>query len=127
MVGDILTMLASPTQIRLLLTNGPDELMRAVFPPCPRTQGVSSAPLLLQAIASWLGNRVHVVLCADYPPNWSCLGLSDDLGCGLDSLFYTVEVVERGALRRRGRRLRGIGDFRQLHLLRRSAAETGAS
>jgi len=126
MNGHILTIVVSETQTRLLLTHGPDELMRAVMPPVPPVQGVSSGPLLLQGIASWLNTRLHVVLCADALQTWSCLGLTDGLGCALDSLFYTVQVVDRGAPRRRGRRLRGIGDFRQLHLLRRDAAEGGA-
>jgi hypothetical protein len=127
MNGHILTIVVSPTQTRLLLTQGPDELMRAVMPPVPRRQGVLSAPLLLQGIASWLDSRLHVVLCADGLQSWSCLGLTDELDCALESVFYTVQVVDLGVPRRRGRRLRGIGDFRQLHLLRRAAAEGGAS
>ncbi len=122
-----LTILVSDTQTRLLLTQGPDELMRAVLPPVPPVQSVASGALLLQGIASWLNRRLHVVLCADGEQTWSCLGLTDGLGCARDTVFYTVQVVDRGAPRRRGQRLRGIGDFRQLHQLRRVAAEGGAS
>jgi hypothetical protein len=48
-----------------------------------------------------------------------CLGLTDELGMGAQSVFYRVDVVERGRRRRRGTRIRGVGDFgdlRQLHL-----------
>jgi hypothetical protein len=122
-----LTIVVSEAQTRLLLTQGPDELMRAVLPPASRVRNESSGPQLLRGIASWLDKPLHIVLCADGEQSWSCLGLTDGLGCALNSLFYTVQVVDRGARRRRGRRLRGIGDFRQLHLLRRMAAEGGAS
>lgn len=127
MDGYTLTISVSERQTRLLLTQGPDELMRAVLPPASRVRTETTGPELLRAIASWLDRPLHVVLCADGEQSWSCLGLTDGLGCARDSLFYTVKVVDRGARRRRGRRLRGIGDFRQLHLLRRAALQGGAS
>jgi len=127
MTGYTLTIAASQAQTRLLLTQGSDELMRAVLPPASRVRNDMSGPLLLRGIASWLDQPLRVVLYVDADRPWSCLGLTDGLGCARDSLFYTVQVIERGARRRRGRRLRGIGDFRQLHLLRRVAAEGGAS
>jgi hypothetical protein len=49
-----------------------------------------------------------------------CLGLTDELGVGVRSLFFNVEVRDRGVRRRRGQRIRGIGDFsdaRQLRLV----------
>ena len=127
MDGYTLTISVSERQTRLLLTQGPDELMRAILPPASRVRNETTGPQLLRGIASWLDQPLHIVLCADGEQSWSCLGLTDGLGCARDSLFYTVQVVDRGARRRRGRRLRGIGDFRQLHLLRRAAREGGAS
>jgi hypothetical protein len=125
-----LTMMVSQAQTRLLLTDGPDELMRAALPPPLQVRHESAAPLLLQGIACWLDQPVRVVLSADAEQISSCLGLTDELGFGDSSLYYAVQAVERGAHRsRRGRRLRGrIGDFRQLHQLQRQlAAEVGAS
>lgn len=125
-----LTMMVSQAQTRLLLTEGPDELMRAVLPPPRQVRHESAAPLMLQGIACWLDQPVHVVLSADAEQITSCLGLTDALGFGDSSVYYAVQAVERGARpRRRGRRLRGrIGDFRQLHQLQRQiAAEGGAS
>jgi hypothetical protein len=53
------------------------------------------------------------VLSADEAEASYYLGLVDDLGCPVRSLFYEVEVAEPDA-RRRGRRLRGVGDFTDL-------------
>jgi hypothetical protein len=124
-----LTMVVSQTETRLLLTHGPDELMRAVLPPPGHVCHESAAPLLLQGIACWLDQPVCVVLSAGAAQISSCLGLTDELGFGQSSVYYAVQAVDRGVHRRRGRRIRGrIGDFRQLHLLRRQiAAEGGAS
>ena len=122
-----LTILVSEAQTNLLLTQGPDEMMRAVLPPASQVVNPSIGPQLLQSIASWLNQQLDVVLCVDDPQIWSCLGLTDGLGCARDTVSYTVQVVDREAHRRRGRRLKGIGDFRQLHQLRRMVAEGGAS
>ena len=48
----------------------------------------------------------------------SCLGLTDCLGVGTRCLYYHVEVQERGLRRRRGTRIRGVGDFGDLRQLR---------
>jgi hypothetical protein len=127
MNGNVLTIRATPTKTQLLLTSGADELMRAVLPPIPRHQGVATLPLLLRALASWLDARLHVVLSADVSYAWSHLGLTDELNCPINSLFYTVEVLDRATRPRAARRLRGVGDFRQLHLLRRVVQDGGAS
>lgn len=50
-----------------------------------------------------------------------CLCLTDELGIGVRSAYYGVKMSERGRRRRRGTRIRGVGDFgdlRQLHLVR---------
>jgi hypothetical protein len=46
-----------------------------------------------------------------------CLGLTDQLGVGVHSLFFDVEVRDRRARRRRGQRIRGVGDFADLRQL----------
>jgi hypothetical protein len=106
--------------IRLLLTHGPDEIFRALLPPSRSIRQDRVLPMMIEALAQWVDAPIHVVLSAAAQDVSFCLGLTDELGCGTRSLFYDVEVVERGARRRRGTRIRGIGDFtdlRQLHLV----------
>ncbi len=120
----------SQTQTRLLLTFGPDELLRAVLPPPSQVGHDFAAPSLLRGIATWLDQPLRVVLSVEPSQICSCLGLTDALGIGHATVFYTVDAVESGRRRRAGRRLRlrrNGGDFRQLHLLRRQLAEGGAA
>lgn len=122
-----LTVMASAEQTRLLLTLGPDELLRAVLPPPDRIGHASACPTLLRGLARWLDRPLHVVLSADDDRRSSCLGLTDALGVARESIYYRVQVAERPRQRRKGRRLRGVGDFRQLYLLRAAALRGGAS
>ncbi len=104
---------------RVLVMQGPDEILRAVLPP---PSGVHSwaALRLLEGLALWLDRKLSVVLSVSDPQARSCLGLTDDMGVARhQSLFFRVDVQERGR-RRRGTRIRGVGDFadlRQLHLV----------
>jgi len=119
-------MRVSEGETRLLLTKDSDELMRAVLPPPSRVRHESAAPALLQGIACWLDQPVRVVLSADVAQISLCLGLTDELGFGQNSVFYTVQAVEHAVHRRRGRRIRGrVGDFRQLHFVQRQLGAGG--
>lgn len=114
------TLLPSCSRTRMLLTHGPDEMLRAVLPPPPSIHRGRAVPMLLEGLAQWLDAQIHVVLSVAAQDASFCLGLTDELGCGVRGLFYSVEVLERGVRRRRGARIRGIGDFsdlRQLHLV----------
>lgn len=71
--------------------------------------------------------QIHVVLFVTVEDSSFCLGLTDENGCGVRGLFYDVEVVERGAPRRRGARIRGIGDFADLGQLRLVTTPPGSS
>jgi hypothetical protein len=117
------TLMPSSSRTRMLLTHGPDELLRAVLPPPPSMYRERAVPMLLEGLAQWVDAPIHVVLSVDARDASFCLGLTDEMGCGTHGLFYKVEVVERGVPRRRGARIRGIGDFadlRQLQILMRS-------
>jgi len=106
---------------RVLLTHGPDELLRAILPPPAHVLRDRPVPTFLEGLAEWLDVRLPVVLSVDVLQAGSCLGLTDDLGLGKRCLYYEVEVQERRLRRRRGRRMRGVGDFgdlRQLRLVR---------
>lgn len=109
----------SPTGTRVLVLRGPDELVRACLPPLADVRHERALPTWLEGLALLLDARLRVVLSVDaWQAAW-CLGLTDALGLGSQSLFYDVEVVDRRARRRRGSRLRGLGRFADLHRLRR--------
>lgn len=109
----------SNTWTKVLLTHGPDELLRAVLPPPSQVRHRRSATTFLEALALWLDTTLPVVLCVDARDPGSCLDLTDEMGVGIPSVFYRVEVLERASgRRRRGVRIRGVGDFRDLRQLR---------
>src|SRR5262245_43422935 len=102
---------------RLLVTRGPDELLRAMLPPPTRMGHECAASTLLEALALWLDVTLPVVLFVDASEAGSCLRLTDAIGQGVRSAFYRVEVAARVRRRRRGRRLHGVGEFADLRQL----------
>lgn len=111
-------MIPSATRTRVLLSHGPDELMRAVLPPPSQVRHERSTIWFLEGLSMWLDAKLHVVLSVDVREAGFCLGLTNEMGVGMCSLYFDVEVLERGARRRRGQRIRGIGDFADLRQLR---------
>ncbi len=104
---------------RVLVTHGPDELLRAILPSPAQTKHERAAATFLEALALWLDVALPVVLSVDAPEASSCLGLTDEVGVGAHSVFYRVDVVLRGRRhRRRGQRLHGLGAFGDLRQLR---------
>jgi len=103
---------------RVLLTHGPDELLRAILPPPAQVLRDRPVPTFLEGLAEWLDVQLPVVLSVDARQAGCCLGLTDDLGLGKSCLYYQVEVQERGLRRRRGTRIRGLGEFADLRQLR---------
>jgi hypothetical protein len=110
------TLSLSAARSRVLLTAGPDELLRAVLPPPSQIRHERAVLSLLQSLAMWLDRAPRVVVSADEGDATFLFGLTDELGNPQRSVYYTVEVVERRA-RRRGRRVAGVGDFRDLRQL----------
>jgi len=108
---------------RVLVTHGPDELLRAILPAPAQTKHKRAAATFLEALALWLDVTLSVVLSVDAAEASSCLGLADDMGIGVGSVFYRVDVVLRGRRRRRGKRIRGVGEFADLRQLRLVADE----
>jgi hypothetical protein len=109
----------SPTRTRVLVTHGCDELLRAILPPPSAVRRERAAIEFLEGLAQWLDAKLHVVLCVDDRAAGFCLALTDEMGIGMRSVLFDVEVREPSDRRRRGRRIRGIGDFtdlRQLYL-----------
>jgi len=109
----------SATRTRVLISQGPDELLRAILPSPAVVHHERSVIQFLQGLSLWLDTKLHVVLCVDAKDAGFCLGLTDEMGIGMRSVYFDVEVHDRRARRRRGQRIRGVGDFadlRQLYL-----------
>jgi hypothetical protein len=114
----MVVLIPSATRTRVLLSQGPDELLRALLPPPSQLRHERAALKFLEALAMWLDAKLHVVLSVDAREAGFCLGLTDEMGIGMRSLYFDVEVHDRRARRRRGQRIRGIGDFTDLRQLR---------
>jgi hypothetical protein len=93
---------------RVLVTHGSDELLRAVMPAPSSVRHERAAATFIEGLALWLDTTLPVVLCVAAEDRGFCLG---EMGLGHRSVFYRVEVQERGARRRRGSRIRGVADF----------------
>jgi hypothetical protein len=111
-------MIPSAMRTRVLLSHGPDELLRAVLPPPSQVRHERSTITFLEGLAMWLDAKLHVVLSVDAKEAGFCLGLTNEMGVGIGSVYFDVEVHDRRARRRRGQRIRGIGDFADLRQLR---------
>jgi hypothetical protein len=110
------TVAPAETRTRLLLTDGTDELMRAQLPPGRQLRHGRAAATLLEGLSLWLDTRLQVALSADAQDASYYLGLVDELGCASRSVFFDVALIEPPA-RRRGKKISGIGDFRDLRQL----------
>lgn len=114
----VVTMVPMRSETRLLVTVGPDEVMKARLSPAGQSHR-RAAPMLLEAIALWYQRRVHAVISVGADALSTDLGLADGLGYGAETVHYEVAWVDPRAAR--GRRVRGLGDFRdvrrQLRLL----------
>ena len=110
------TVVLIPTTIRTraLVSHGPDELLRASLPTPSQVRHERAAVTFLEGVSLWLDARLRVVLCVDVRQAGFCLGLTDEMGRGTRSIYYDVEVRDRGVRRRREHRIRGIGDFAEL-------------
>ena len=110
------TVVLIPTTIRTraLVSRGPDELLRALLPAPSQVRRERATVTFLEGLSLWLDARLRVVLCVDAQQASFCLGLTDEMGRCLRSVFYAVEVRERGVRRQREHRIRGLGDFVEL-------------
>jgi len=112
-------MIPSATRTRVLLSHGPDELLRALLPPPSGMRHERSVIEFLEGLAMWLDAKLRVVLSVDAREAGFCLGLTNEIGIGMCSVYFDVEIHDRRTRGRRGQRIRGIGDFadlRQLHM-----------
>lgn len=116
MEGPLVTLASRASRTRLLVTVGEDEVLRARLPRLEQVRHEQAVKRLLEGLSLWLDQRLCVALSADEWEDYWRLDLTDELGVGARSVYYAVEVVERHR-RYRGTRIRGIGDFREVHQL----------
>ena len=106
-----LTLIPTPNETRILATAGMDDLLMARLCPAKEPRHRWAAPMLIEALSLWQGRPVRVVISAESEDYLYSLGLGDAIGLGASNAHYVVDVVDpREVLR--GRRLRGLGDFR---------------
>src|SRR5262249_42748667 len=91
---------------------GRDEVLKARLGPATQIHRFA-VPMLMEALALWYDQQVYVVISAGADAISSDLGLADGLGYGAQTLHYEVEWLDPHD-RRRGRRVRGLGDFRDV-------------
>jgi hypothetical protein len=118
---DSFRILLSPSSkwTKVLVCHGPDQVLKALLPPPSLVRHDRAVATFLEALALWLDTTLPVALCVDARDACSCLGLTDELGVGIRSVFFRVEVTERQDARRRtGIRIPGVGDFRDMRQLR---------
>ena len=109
------TMQPLPRETRLLVMAGRDEVMRAILGPATASHPRAAATLL-EGLSLWHQRAVSVVLCADDEASSSATRMFDDLGFGVKTVHYDVEVAFP-AHPRRGRRIQGFGNFGDLRQL----------
>jgi hypothetical protein len=106
------TMLPLPRETRLLVMAGRDEGPTAASHP-------RAAATLLEGLSPCHPQALSVVLCASSAGSSSAMRRFDDLGFGVKTVHYDVEVAFREP-HRGGRRLQGFdhfGDLRQRGLV----------
>ena len=98
-----LLVLPSDTQTRLMLTQGPRELMRAALPPLTHIPNDRAVRVLLEGLALWVDRPLGAVLCANASGTTYWLGLTDARACGARTLYYEVQLVQPQDKRQAGR------------------------
>ena len=106
---------AVQSRMRLLLLDETDEILKADLPPGNFPRHPRAMTTLFEGLSMWLGAKLHVVVSADALDSSYCLEFVDDLGGVAPSVFFEVDIAPR--IRRPGRRIRGVGQFRDLKQL----------
>lgn len=112
------TMQPLSRETRLLVMAGRHELMRAVLGPATSSHPRAAATLL-EGLSLWHQQALSVVLCVGDEGTSAAIRATrtlDDLMFGERNVYYDVEVAFP-ARPRRGRRIQGFGDFRDLRQL----------
>lgn len=120
-MNTLVRMSAEPTRTRVLITQGPTDICKAIL---PASSGAHprAVPTLLEGLSLFLNERLCVVLSVDeYSASCDSLGLLDGLGFGARSVFYEVGIAARLSRGERQRSDRALhlagGNFRDLRQL----------
>jgi len=116
----VMTISATSRETRVLLTQGPDEVLKARLRAAAIPAHRFAGPMLCESMALWHDQRVRAVVSAESEDVLFALGLCDGLGVARATLHYVVQPLFMDEPRRRGRHLSGLGNFRSEHRLRRS-------
>lgn len=101
-----------PQQTRLLMTCGPNEVLRAIL--CSHKEAhPRAATTLLEGLSLFYQRPLSVVLCVDNMSDSSALDLCDGLGFGQRTLHYDIGIAVREH-QKTGSRISGLGSFREL-------------
>lgn len=113
------TIRATGSQTQILVSHAANDLLIAKLGPSSWAHR-DALVRLIEGLALWFQARVDVVLYAASEEIASSTGLIDGLGCGISTLYFDILVPRE---RRRGFRLRGLGELRAL----RRAADRGSA
>lgn len=108
------------TWTRALVSHGPDELLRVSLPAPWEVRHEQATIMFLEGLLLWLDIQIRVVLSVDVRAAPCCLGLTDEMGRSMGSVFCEVEVrdhEDRGHRDRRDAAARGTCDFTDLRQL----------
>jgi hypothetical protein len=89
-----LTATAKRTRMELRTTAG-KLLLRGSLPPLDEVHHHRAVKTLLEGLSLWMDQRVCVVLDAVDRDSCFAFDLTDELGVGVHSVFYAVEVAHR--------------------------------
>ena len=85
-------------ETKMLLMDGPDQVMKAVLAPSSRAHH-RAASTLVEGLALWYQRPLSIVLYVDSWAEPFVAGFCDELGLGERHLHYEVEVVDRRPVR----------------------------
>lgn len=106
-----LTIVPGAQETRFLMTEGPDDVLLARLRPVTQANHRWAAPMLLEALATWQGRPLRVVLSADADGLLVRDGPLRGSGARRERCT-TWSTWSTRAMCGTWRRLRGVGDFR---------------
>jgi hypothetical protein len=86
---------------RVAVRLGGTVVLRASLPPLSEVRHSRAVTTLLEALSLWMDERLCVALSASSEADCFRFDLADELGVGVRSVYYAVEMVKRAPRRRR--------------------------
>ena len=92
---------ATSKRTRVVVTLGGAVVLRANLPPLTSVRHTRAVTTLLEALSLWMDERLCVALSAESLDACFRFELADEMGVGVRSVYYAVELVRRAPRRRR--------------------------